>query len=251
MRSIFSIRFLAAILAVVGLLFGLSVLFDAPIPVPSLRTDTFAAGGDQPTRVRTDPTVVETDEVVPRRIDLVDRVFGTKSTDFEVVDHLAVADGDLLIDAVRTVHIRAGTPGEDYCHVVHDIGSKCAILADLLGEGVIWFALVPIATDDEGEPFVPLPAIDELIDDRARLVNGWELPFDPILTRSCIDDGDPNTQDEFESYRQFREVLGDNFTSIYSIRRSGDPSRLSEVECRRQVAYAAQSVNDARFVVEY
>ena len=57
-------------------------------------------------------------------------------------------------------------------------------------------------------------------------MNGWQLPFAPVLDRRC--------PDEFTSYSEFRDVLGDDFTSVYGI----DDRRLVAVECNVRVEYA-------------
>ena len=92
----------------------------------------------------------------------------------------------------------------------------------LHGEGVVWFALVPMGPNRT----VRLPAIDVLDDGLATLVNGWQLPFAPVLDRRC--------EDEFVSYRELRDALGDDFTSVYAI----EERRLVAVECRVRVPYA-------------
>jgi hypothetical protein len=104
------------------------------------------------------------------------------------------------------------------------------VVADLLGEAVVWFALVPNGTDRT----VDLPAIDTLDDGVATLVNGWQLPFAPVLDRRCAGE-------DFTSYREFRELLGDEFTSVFSI----DDRRLVAVECRTRVDFAPEPDPDA------
>jgi len=63
-------------------------------------------------------------------------------------------------------------------------------------------------------------------------VNGWQLPFAPVLDRRC--------DEEFSSYVEFRDVLGDDFISIYDL----DERRLVAVECRIRVAYAPEPTSD-------
>lgn len=211
MRQIFSIRFFAAVGAVVGLFFLLTTVFATREVIE----------GDGPA-----------DEVVLRRhVDLVDQVFSSTNPAFRIdpVDGTVVADTELVIDAQRRVRVVAGTPGEAYCDVLGPPAS-CAVVADLLGEGVVWFALVPMGS----RRTVDLPAIDVLEDGLAVLVNGWELPYASVLDRRCEDDLGNDV--EFTSYREFRQVMGDDFTSIYSI----DDRRLTAVECRTRVPYAPE-----------
>jgi len=212
MRQIFSIRFFAAVAAVVGLFFLLTTVFATREVIE----------GDDAGEVM----------VQPRRIDLVEQVFASTSGSFGLDDDgLATTDTDLVIDGQRRLRIVTGTPGESYCDVLGPAGS-CAVVADLLGEGVVWFALVP----KEPGTRVELPAIDFLDDGVATLVNGWQLPFAPVLDRRCRDEN--NEDVEFSSYREFRDVMGDDFTSIYdTVER-----RLVAVECRTRVPYAPDPV---------
>ncbi|MAT05662.1 MAG: hypothetical protein CL424_11535 [Acidimicrobiaceae bacterium] len=208
MRQIFSIRFFMAVGAVVGLFFLLTTIFAAREVIE---------GGDDPAAGAPEP----------HRIDFVDRVFSSRNADFRIDDGVAASDTELIIDGSRSLRIVAGTPGENLCPDLGELG-RCAVVADLLGEAVVWFALVPMGSGDT----VEFPAIDVLEDGRAHLVNGWQLPYAPVLDRRCRDaEGD---EVEFDSYREFREVLGDDFTSIYSV----TTRRLEAVVCGERVAYA-------------
>ena len=202
MRQIFSIRFFAAIGAVVGLFLFLYLVL----------------GDDDPV------VVVEVPDTAPplREIDFVDWIYESTAPGFAVVDGLASVDTDFVIDGSRRLTIKAGTPGEQHCPEFGQI-VRCAFVADLLGEGVVWFAVVPMNADRT----VDLPAIDTLEEGVATLVNGWQFPYAPILDRNC---GDA----EFASYRELRDTLGDDFTAVYSI----DEQRLVAVECTGRVAYA-------------
>ena len=76
------------------------------------------------------------------------------------------------------------------------------MVADLLGDAVVWFAVIPA-----GPRFtIELPAIVELIDGYAVLENGWEIRYAPILDRRC----DVDT----ESFSEFQERFGKRFVSI-------------------------------------
>lgn len=193
MRQIFSVRFFAAIGAVAALLLMFSVAFG---------------GGDRIAELR-EPEPIE------RQIDLVAQVFAPIESDFELgADGVTRGSLDLVLDADRTVRVVAGTHGEITCEELDQIGA-CAVVADLLGDAVVWFALVPMGPDDT----VEMPAIDVLEDDFAVLVNGWRVRFASVLDRRCAQ--------EFASYREFRQELGDAFTSIYSI----DDRELVAVRC--------------------
>jgi len=204
MRQIFSVRFFAAIGGVVGLFFLLTTIFA---------TREVIEGGDD-----------DADAVVIHKIDFVEQIFSSRNEQFTLnEDGFAANDTDLIIDPSRTLRIVADTPGVDFCPQFPTVGA-CSVVADLLGEGVVWFALVPAGTNRT----VDLPAIDTLDDGMATLVNGWVLPYAPILDRRC--------DEQFTSYREFRDVLGDDFTSIYDL----DERLIVAVECRTRVAYAPE-----------
>jgi hypothetical protein len=205
MRQIFSVRFFAAVGAVAGLFFLLTTVFATREVI-----EGDGEAGDATVEVH--------------RIDLVEQVFSSRTPGFRLDgDGLAASNTELIIDGSRSLFIVAGTPGENHCPEFGEIGA-CAVVADLLGEAVVWFALVPMGANRT----VRMPAIDVLDDGLARLVGGWELPYAPILDRRC--------RDEFESYRQFRDVLGDDFTSVFSL----EQRRLSAVDCRVRVDYAPE-----------
>lgn len=204
MRQIFSVRFFAAVGGVVGLFFLLTTIFATREVIEG------NDGGPPPIELH--------------KIDFIDQVFSSRNEGFRVsFDGLAASDTELIIDGSRSLYIMADTPGVDHCPRFPAVGA-CAVAADLLGEAVVWFALVPMGTGRT----VDLPAIDTLEDGLATLVNGWQVPFAPILDRRC-------GREDFSSYREFRELLGDDFTSVFGIA----DRRLIAVECRTRVDYAA------------
>ncbi len=203
MRQFFSVRFFAAVGAVAGLLFALTTFLAAERAIDD------GAGAEAAADARV--------------IDLVDVAMGSSNPEWEVDPSTGVTSVDtrITIDASRSVAIVAGTAGVDHCRKLSQPGA-CAVVLDLLGEGVVWFALVPAVAGD-----VPLPAVDTLEDGLATLVNGWQLPHAPAFDRRCDDE-------EFESYRQFKQIFGDDFTTIYDI----EQRQLTAVVCRTRVSYA-------------
>lgn len=201
MRQIFTLRFFIAVGAVVGLTLLLWATFATK---DAIEGDD---GDDRPPL---------------HRIDFVDHVQSVDNPDFAFTeDGVAASNVRLVLDASRQLQVVAGTPGENHCPDFPADG-RCAVVADLLGEAVVWFALVPMGTGRT----VPLPAIDTLDEGIATLVNGWQLPYAPVLDRRC--------DDEYASYRELRETLGDAFTSVYGI----DDRRLVAVVCDARVPYA-------------
>jgi hypothetical protein len=210
MREIFSVRFFAAVGGVVGLFFLLTTIFATRQVIEG------DDGGSPSIELHT--------------VDFVEQVFSSTNQQFAVtIEGVAANDTELLIDESRSLRIVAGTPGVDHCPRFPAI-EACAVVADLLGEAVVWFALVPAGANRT----VDLPAVDTLDGGIATLVNGWQLPFAPVLDRRCPDE-------DFTSYRDLRSVLGDDFTSVYSL----DERRLVAVECHARVAYAPQPAEDA------
>ena len=192
MRTIFSLRFLATLGVLLALAFGAwTVLSD-------------------------DDTIAEVVDSEPplRRIDLVALVFEARDDGFALVDGVSTGRLDLVIDAERAVRIAPGTPGESTCETLDRLAT-CAVVADLLGDGVVWFSLVPIGPRST----VEMPAITTLESDVATLANGWQVPYAPVLERTCSED--------FESFRSFQAELGTAFTSIYDLAEG----RLTEVVC--------------------
>lgn len=195
MRQIFSLRFLAAIGAIIGLFAVLTLLFTG--------------GGSS-----ADPSAV--DNAVVRRIDIVAAVQTPELAGFALEDGIVRGSGDLILTDGRVVRLVEGTYGEITCERFR-IASQCAVLVELLGDAAIWFALVPVSPSGE----VVLPAIDVLESGRALLVNGWSLPYAPRLERRC--------DREFASYGELRTELGTDFSAIYSI----DDAEIVAVVCDR------------------
>lgn len=139
------------------------------------------------------------------------------------VPGLAINDtGQATVDAVltlapdeRTVRIFAGTPGEISCTELGSIGG-CALLAELLGDTVTWFALVPMTESFRFQ----LPPIEDLDGGLAHLTNGWAVPYAPVIDRSrCANPG--------ESFGDFLRTVGDDHLSLYDL---GD-AQITAVLC--------------------
>jgi hypothetical protein len=195
MREIFSLRFFAAIGAVIA-----SFLIASAV----------VGGGTE---------IVSEEEVTAqliRRIDLVERVerFQDDGASFAVQDGVAVNGTVLVLDERRSARIVPGTPGEDRCPIGRRIGA-CALIADLLGEAVVWFRLEPVAPGGVVD-FGPIVSLD---DDVATLADGLQLPYAPVLARRC--------DTEFESFSAFRRELGESFVSRYTLAER----RLTDVIC--------------------
>lgn len=121
-------------------------------------------------------------EPIERRIDLVAPIVAATDAGGFALAPGGVTAGflDITLDEDRTVRIVPGTYGEIECDVLV-AANRCAILADLLGDAVVWFALVPQAPRSTAE----LPPIIDLDDGRAVFANGWRIPYAPVIERDC------------------------------------------------------------------
>jgi hypothetical protein len=181
-RALFSLRTLAAVVALALLVVVLRQLIPDSGPV-----EEDAAQGKVHHRV---DLIVPVAEAVPAAGFTVD------------IDGRTTADLALVIDAQRTMFIAAGTPGEVTCPAVPTSG--CAVAVDLLGEAVLWFALV----EREAGKNLALPATVELLEDgHVVLANGWEVPHAYKVERRCADDT--------ASLTTFIERFGDTSTTTF------------------------------------
>jgi hypothetical protein len=173
-RELLSWRLVAALAALAGLAFlASSVLAD---------DDQLAA--------IVDPAPQE------RRVDLISPVIAPlPSEDFEIDDGLTVGYLDLLLPGERTMRVAPGTPGEISCDEFEDFYG-CGVFADVLGDAVVWFALVPATSDATAE----LPPIIDLDEGYAVLENGWRIAYPPVIERDCGDVDIPSFSDFLEDH---------------------------------------------------
>jgi hypothetical protein len=169
-RQLFTWRFVAAVAALAGLVFLINaVVVD-----------------DQSLDAVVDP------EPTARDVDLVAPIFSVeRSVDFGI-DERGITSGfiDVVLGEQRIVRVAPGTSGEITCDQLDAI-DRCALFVDLLGDAVVWFAIIPQAPDDTAE----LPEIVDLEDGRAVFINGWRLPYPPVIERSCRDEDIPTFSD--------------------------------------------------------
>jgi hypothetical protein len=195
MRQIFSWRFVAALAALAGLalLLRTVLLDDSPIQA-----------------------VIDT-EPVDRQIDLVEGVQRVVwSEDFRVgIDGLTDGFADLTFDDGRQARIAPGTPGEIDCPGLED-DNACVVLADVLGDAIVWFSIQPRAPRGT----VELPPIVDLQEGQALFENGWRLPYAPVIDRDCGDEDIPTFSD-------FLERFGPDSVSVVDL----TTRRVVEVRC--------------------
>lgn len=204
MRQLFTVRLVATL----GALALLALMIN---PVASLISgladdDTAAA-----------ETVVEV-EPMARKIDIVAPVLlARNSEDFEMdSDNRTTGFVDLTLDDRRVMRIAPGTLGEVACDGLDQI-NECAVMADLLGDAVVWFAVLPQAP----RRTVELPPILDLDDGYAVFANGWRIAYAPVIARDC----DPEL--DIVSFSDFLRRFGPDSTSIVDL----DTQKVTEVRC--------------------
>lgn len=138
-----------------------------------------------------DDGTISPDKVL-RKVDLVASVDSFEADpDWSMVGTRTTGgQARLRLDDLRTVVIHEGTLVDDHTTVpvCGDLSTpnRCVLLADMLGDAVVWFALVP-ADPRSGREFLTLPG---LIDMRANgdegiLRNGWVLNLTTGVRRQC------------------------------------------------------------------
>ena len=192
MRQVISWRFVATIAA----LFGLTLVI-------------YLAFGNS----RSVAEVVEEEGPPARRMDLVSIELGTVRDAFALQDGVTTGTMTMQVlpagftDAVP-VTVFPGTPGEITCA---DLEKPCALLAETLGDTIVWFALVPMGPNFRFD----LPAIEALDGGYANLVNGWQVPYATVIDRRC--EGHPG--ESAESFSEFLRLQGAAHHSLYDLGR--------------------------------
>ena len=185
MRELFSLRFVAAVLAVIG-------SFLVVGRVTSGETSTVEA-----------PSVTAE---FTRRIDLVEMIERFDPVAFVVSNGVAASTSALTVDDRRAVTIVEGTPGVDRCSTILRRVGDCVLFADLLGEAVVWFEIAPLLNDGE---HVEMPAVVGFDGDRALLANGLLVPHADVFTRRC--------DTEYASFIEMLADRGEEMVSWWSV----------------------------------
>lgn len=214
MRQLFSIRLVAALGALLGLTLLLQavVLDDEPIvgSVGELEVDATGVTG-------------ATEEVVPRRVDLVRAVQQVRrSPDFEITEEgttVGFLDAEFADGSV--MRVAPGTPGEITCTAIR-LADRCVVLADLVGEAVLWFALLPRGPNNT----VMLPPIVDLEDGYAVFENGWEVRYPPVIERDEATCGDDIT-----SFSDFLRRFGPSSVTVVDL----ETQEVDSVRCGPEV----------------
>jgi len=107
----------------------------------------------------------------------------TASDNWAVVAGKTTGEATITLDDGRAVTVFDQTRGEITCT---DYANGCVMLADTLGEAVVWFALVPKDPED-GDVRLALPALVDMRDggDLGVLQNGWVVRLTVGVKRTC------------------------------------------------------------------
>jgi hypothetical protein len=134
---------------------------------------------------RSDSVIAAQSTPAERHIDFVAPVYAFNGDAGFAMQHgRSSGHLQLVIDSTRTMVIQPDTPGEISCTKLAEIG-QCVVAADLLGDAVLWFAVIPA----EPRPSVTLPGIAQLRDGNVvELTNGWVLNRAATVDLNCTDD---------------------------------------------------------------
>ena len=203
MRQFLTLRYWATLLALVGLL---------------LVAMWVSSGDDGSEAVVDDPSSLL---VASLDVELLVPVESVHAPDGrQVLQGVLTADIGLVIDATRTMVVKTGTPGEVTCVDLVTPG-QCVVAADLQGDAVLRFALVPAT----GGTTLKLPALMKMLDNRkVLLANGWVVPRALRVERQC--------DDETTSLQNFIDTFGDSATSTFNF----ETQELERVTCPRATA---------------
>lgn len=138
---------------------------------------------------------------VLRRIDLVASVDAVNvDADFSMDGPTTRGAMRLDLDDLRTLVVGEGTLVDDGSLVpactTFDTANSCVLLADMLGDAVVWFALVPADTV-RGRERLTLPGLVDMRENGSIgvLANGWMLRLATPVVRECGDIDTANLRD--------------------------------------------------------
>jgi len=100
-------------------------------------------------------------------------------------DGMTTGTARLAMDDGRTLYIAEATLGEISC-TDYAMPNACVLLAEMLGDAPVWFALTH-ATGDEPLARLALPPVVDMLNDGddAVLANGWVVPLATPTKRVC------------------------------------------------------------------
>lgn len=118
---------------------------------------------------------------------------------WQIASSKTVGNATLALDDGRVIEILEGTLGEITCTNLTD-PSACVMLADMLGGGVVWFALVPVdANAATSQRMLTLPPLVDMLNGGSLgvLQNDWILKLGDGVKRTCDSESDTANLREF------------------------------------------------------
>ena len=111
-----------------------------------------------------------------------------QSEGWRIENGRTVGEASVLLDDARQVFIAADTPGENLCADL-TVGSSCVFLANMLGDSVMWFALVD-TNSPKPTRVLELPSLVDMLDSGSRgvLENDWIVRLANGVKRTCGED---------------------------------------------------------------
>ena len=118
---------------------------------------------------------------------------------WQIASNKTVGNATLTLDDGRVIEILEGTPGEITCTNL-TAPSACVLLADMLGGGVVWFALVPVDENAESsQKVLTLPPLVDMLNGGSLgvLQNDWIVKLGNGVKRTCDSESDTANLREF------------------------------------------------------
>ncbi|TRZ73067.1 MAG: hypothetical protein D4R95_03980 [Actinobacteria bacterium] len=118
---------------------------------------------------------------------------------WQVANGVTVGNSTLTLDDGRVVEVLEGTMGEITCTNLIE-SSACVLLADMLGAGVVWFALIPVDTNAAAsQKMLTLPPLVDMLNGGSLgvLQNDWIIKLGNGVKRTCDSESDTANLREF------------------------------------------------------
>jgi hypothetical protein len=118
---------------------------------------------------------------------------------WQIASSKTVGNATLTLDDGRVVEILEGTLGEITCTNL-TAPSACVLLADMLGGGVVWFALVPVDENAAtSQKILTLPPLVDMLNGGSLgvLQNDWIVKLGNGVIRTCDSESDTANLREF------------------------------------------------------
>lgn len=142
---------------------------------------------------------------------------------WQVANGVTVGNSTMTLDDGRVVEVLEDTMGEITCTNLTDTFA-CVLLADMLGGGVVWFALVPVdATTDMAarQKILTLPPLVDMLNGGSLgvLQNDWIVKLGIGVKRTCDSESDTANLREFitkfsQSSYTMLDLIKDEVTEV-------------------------------------